>query len=54
MGYILPRKDKCPLDFMLAILSGSKLGAKRFQDEMAIAFKPHYDSLLLEDARATD
>ena len=21
---------------------------------MAIAFKPHYDSLLLEDARATD
>ena len=31
MGYILPRKDKCPLDFMLAILSGSKLGISPFK-----------------------
>jgi len=36
MDYILPRKDCCPLNYMMSILSGMKLGLKRVKDNDAI------------------
>ena len=45
MGYVLPKKSFCPLNFMLSILSGIKCGAKTKADDDAIEFKPHLESL---------
>lgn len=47
MKYVLPRKDSCPLSFMLEILSGLKLGLKTTADDDAIEFKPHLESFHL-------
>ena len=32
MNYVLPRKDCCPLNFMMAIFSGMKLAFKTIPD----------------------
>ena len=45
MNYVLPRKDCCPLNFMMAIFSKIKLGLKNIPDDDGIQYKQHFESL---------
>ena len=47
MNYVLPREDCCPLNFMMAILSGMKLGFKNIPDSQGLQFKQHFEGARL-------
>ena len=54
MGYILPSKNCCPLNYMMQILAGQKVGLKIKPDPTSFEYKPHLESLHLEEARMID
>ena len=51
MNYVLPRNDCCPLNFMLAILSGMKIGFKIIPDTQGLQFKQHLEGVRLPGQR---
>ena len=54
MNYALPREDCCPLNYMMAILSGMKIGFKNIPDSQGNQFKQHFEGVRLLESKIID